>query len=63
STGELIVEPPSGSRLLELYSVQGIKIGSYILNEENTFRLPLPPGMYLYKIYAGKCYTGKMLLP
>jgi len=63
STGELIIVPPSGSRLLELYSVQGIKIGSYILNEEKTFRLALPPGMYLYKIYAGKNYSGKVLLP
>ncbi len=63
SGGELILEPPSGSRLLELYSVQGTKLGSYVLNEGKNFKLELPPGMYLYKIYAGKCYTGKMLLP
>ena len=63
SGGELILELPTGSRLLELYSVQGTKLGSYVLNEGKNFKLELPPGMYLYKIYAGKCYTGKMLLP
>ncbi len=63
SIGELIIEPPTGSRLLELYSVQGTKLGSYVLNEGKNFKLELPPGMYLYKIYAGKCYTGKVLLP
>lgn len=63
SAGELVVEPPAGFRLLELYSVQGIKLGSYPLNQEKTFRLKLPPGMYLYKIHAGQCFSGKLLLP